>query len=89
LQDGRIEEIESRSWKLDIRLPNKHITKACKQISSGAVTILKKIKNALTVIEEMEAFELNRHGEKKNLGKEYLERVARHEAGHAYLCYLG
>jgi ATP-dependent metalloprotease FtsH len=36
-----------------------------------------------------EAFELNRHGEKKNLGKEYLERVARHEAGHAYLCYLG
>ena len=35
-----------------------------------------------------EAFELNRHGEKKDWGKEYLERVARHESGHAYLCFL-
>jgi ATP-dependent Zn protease len=35
-----------------------------------------------------EAFELNRHGEKKNWGKEYLERVARHESGHACLSYL-
>jgi ATP-dependent metalloprotease FtsH len=34
-----------------------------------------------------EAFELTRHGEKKDWGEEYIERVARHEAGHAYLCY--
>jgi ATP-dependent Zn protease len=36
-----------------------------------------------------EAFELSQHGEEKNWGHEYLERVARHEAGHAYLCFLG
>ncbi len=35
-----------------------------------------------------EALELSRHGEKKDWGIDYLERVARHEAGHAYLCYL-
>ena len=35
-----------------------------------------------------EAFELNRHGDKKDWGKDYLERVARHESGHAYLCFL-
>lgn len=35
-----------------------------------------------------EAFELSRHGEKKDWGYEYLERVARHESGHAYLCFL-
>lgn len=36
-----------------------------------------------------EAYELTRHGEKKDWGYEYLERVARHESGHALLCYLG
>ena len=36
-----------------------------------------------------EAFELTKHGEKKDWGYEYLERVARHESGHAFLCYLG
>ena len=36
-----------------------------------------------------EAFELTKHGEKKNWGYEYLERVARHESGHAFLCYMG
>ncbi|MDR1601555.1 MAG: AAA family ATPase [Tannerella sp.] len=35
-----------------------------------------------------EAFELNRHGEKRDWGKDYLQRVARHEAGHACLCFL-
>ncbi|MCL1821629.1 MAG: AAA family ATPase [Prolixibacteraceae bacterium] len=35
-----------------------------------------------------EAFELSSHGEKKDWGRQYLERVARHEAGHAYLCFL-
>ncbi|MDR3260960.1 MAG: AAA family ATPase [Tannerella sp.] len=35
-----------------------------------------------------EAFELNRHGEKKDWGDHFLERVARHESGHAYLCFL-
>lgn len=34
-----------------------------------------------------EAFELTRHGEKKDWGKDYIERVARHESGHAYLCF--
>lgn len=36
-----------------------------------------------------EAYELTRHGAKKDWGYEYLERVARHESGHAFLCYLG
>ena len=36
-----------------------------------------------------EAFELTKHGEKKDWGYEFLERVARHESGHAFLCYLG
>ena len=36
-----------------------------------------------------EAFEITCHGEKKDWGREYLERVARHESGHAFLCYLG
>ena len=35
-----------------------------------------------------EAFELTKHGEKKEWGYEYLERVARHESGHALLSYL-
>ena len=36
-----------------------------------------------------EAFEVSRHGEQKDWGHDYLERVARHESGHALLCYLG
>ena len=36
-----------------------------------------------------EAFELTRHGEKKDWGYQYLERVARHESGHAFMCCLG
>ena len=36
-----------------------------------------------------DAFELSRFGAEKNWGHEYLERVARHESGHAFLCYLG
>ena len=40
-----------------------------------------------TVLDE--AFEITKHGEKKDWGFEYLERVARHESGHALLCYLG
>ena len=36
-----------------------------------------------------EAHELMRYGAKKEWGYEYLERVARHESGHAFLCYLG
>ena len=40
-----------------------------------------------TVLDE--AYEITRHGEKKDWGYEYLERVARHESGHAFLCYLG
>ena len=36
-----------------------------------------------------EAYELIKHGAQKNWGHEHLERVARHEAGHAFLCYLG
>jgi ATP-dependent metalloprotease FtsH len=47
-------------------------------------------KNNTLITDELleEAFELNRHGEKKDWGHEYLERVARHEAGHAYMCFL-
>ncbi len=36
-----------------------------------------------------EAYELTRFGAEKEWGREYLERVARHESGHAFLCYLG
>lgn len=35
-----------------------------------------------------EAFETFKHGEKKDWGLDYLERVARHEAGHALLSWL-
>ena len=35
-----------------------------------------------------EAHELMRYGAQKDWGYEYLERVARHESGHAFLCYL-
>jgi ATP-dependent Zn protease len=47
-------------------------------------------KQAVLLNDELleEAFELSQHGEEKNWGHEYLERVARHEAGHAYLCFL-
>jgi ATP-dependent Zn protease len=34
-----------------------------------------------------EVFEL-RHGERKEYGSEYVERISRHEAGHAYIDYL-
>ena len=36
-----------------------------------------------------EAYELARHGAKKDWGYDYLERVARHESGHALLCWMG
>ena len=36
-----------------------------------------------------EAFETIRHGAKKDWGVDYLERVARHESGHALMNYLG
>lgn len=36
-----------------------------------------------------EAYETVRHGAKKDWGIEYLERVARHESGHALMNYLG
>ncbi|MDR0425344.1 MAG: AAA family ATPase [Clostridiales Family XIII bacterium] len=35
-----------------------------------------------------EAFEISKHGYKKSWGDEYMERVARHEAGHAYMCFI-
>ena len=35
-----------------------------------------------------EAYELVRHGAKKDWGYDYLERVARHESGHAFMCFL-
>ena len=46
-------------------------------------------KKSIYVNDELleEAFELNLHGAKKEWGHDYLERVARHEAGHAYICY--
>ncbi len=35
-----------------------------------------------------EAYELTRHGAEKDWGRDYLERVARHESGHALLCCM-
>lgn len=45
----------------------------------------------LTVTDQVfeEAFETFNSGEKKNWDISQLERVARHEAGHAYMCWLG
>lgn len=48
-----------------------------------------KAKTALDDAILDEAYELTKHGVKKDWGYEYLERVARHESGHAFLCYLG
>lgn len=53
-----------------------------------AARIARKQKTPITNELLEEALELSRHGEKKDWGVDYLERVARHEAGHAYLCYL-
>ncbi|MBO5261350.1 MAG: AAA family ATPase [Coprococcus sp.] len=36
----------------------------------------------------LEALEEYMYGEKKDWGKEYYQNVARHEAGHAYICHL-
>ncbi|MDR0622685.1 MAG: AAA family ATPase [Deltaproteobacteria bacterium] len=48
------------------------------------------LKRNITLNDETfeEAFEVSLHGEEKNWGREYLERVARHESGHAFLCHL-
>lgn len=48
------------------------------------------VKSGVALDDEIldEAFETSTHGEKKDWGHEYLERLARHESGHAWLCYL-
>ncbi len=47
--------------------------------SSGILTD-QTLENALETIQ---------HGEEKNLGAANIERIARHESGHAFLCWLG
>jgi ATP-dependent 26S proteasome regulatory subunit len=54
--------------------------------SAGRMAVKKNTALNDEILEE--AFELASHGEKKDWGRKYLERIARHEAGHAYLCYL-
>lgn len=56
-------------------------------IELAARTAIKKNEALSDSILE-EAFEVSKHGEKKDWGHEYLERVARHEAGHAFMCHL-
>ena len=53
-----------------------------------AARTARKQKTSITDELLEEALEISRHGEKKDWGVDYLERVARHETGHAYLCYL-
>ena len=36
----------------------------------------------------LEALEEYAYGEKKHWGRDYYQQIARHEAGHAYICYL-
>ena len=62
-----------------------NLTGVLEQASRMAVKAGKPMDDAMLD----EAYELTRHGAKKDWGYEYLERVARHESGHALLCWLG
>ena len=55
-----------------------------------ALAVRTAIKKNVPIDDEIldEAFETSSYGEKKNWGAEYMTRIARHEAGHAYLSFL-
>jgi len=65
-------------------------------MSPSALSSVIELANRLAVKERTilddafldEAYETIKHGAQKDWGYEYLERVARHEAGHALLCHL-
>jgi len=66
-------------------------------MSPANLTSVMELANRMAVKQNMplddalldEAYELTRFGAEKEWGRDYLERVARHESGHAFLCYLG
>ncbi len=65
-------------------------------MSPSSLTSVLDLANRLAVRERTilddgildEAYETIKHGGQKDWGYEYLERIARHESGHALLCYL-
>ncbi|HRX57704.1 MAG TPA: AAA family ATPase [Eubacteriales bacterium] len=79
VSEGMIETIAGRSAGLSLA--------SLSSVIDLAARMAAKKNSAMTDAILDEAFELTRHGEKKDWGKEYVERVARHESGHAYLCY--
>lgn len=78
--DEMIETLAGRSTGLSLANLNSIFELAARMAAKKNVPI----DNALMD----EAFEITRHGEKKDWGVSYVERVARHESGHAYLCWL-
>lgn len=79
------DEMIRRTAKRAVGMSPANLTSVIELANRMAVKAGKAVDDA--VLDE--AFELTRHGEKKDWGYEYLERVARHESGHAFLCYLG
>jgi len=79
--DGMIRRTAERS----VGMSPASLTTIVEQAGRMAVRAGKVLDDALLD----EAFELTKHGAKKDWGYEYLERVARHECGHAFLCALG
>ena len=80
VSDGMIKRIAARSvgmspsWLSDVMsMAGRIAVKAGTPVNDSAID---------------EAYETVRHGTKKEWGPEYLERVARHESGHALINYL-
>ena len=78
--DTMIERLAARSTGMSLA----NLASVIEHASRSAVKKLTALND--DILEE--AFEITKHGEKKDWGHEYLERVARHEAGHAFMCYL-
>ncbi|MDP4088256.1 MAG: AAA family ATPase [Bacillota bacterium] len=77
---GMIERLAGRSTGMSLA--------NLESVIETASRMAAKKSSALTDEILEEAFELSRHGEKKDWGYEYLERVARHESGHAFMCFM-
>jgi ATP-dependent metalloprotease FtsH len=78
--EGMIEQLAGRSAGLSLA----NLAAVVEAANRNALKRNEPLSDA--ILEE--AFEISRHGEKKDWGESYMERVARHESGHAFLCYL-